>query len=152
MLQPKLTWPPEALILVGPSFDEVAIVYSLFELRQRGLSAATVGTSTGLVSSACGLLIYPDATLDDDKLLAAGSRQLLILSGGAECAATILSDPRAHRLVQALLSAGGHVAALAHTYQLFIETGLLLPQTAGRFWRQDGMNIVTFMNELIRRL
>ena len=140
---------PDVLILIAPRFDEKAVVYCLSELRKQGLAVVLVSVTSSMVDSARGLTLRPDKSLADTNELASAKRQLLILAGGAECAAAILSDPRSHQLVQRILQTDGAVAAMSQTYELALETGMDLSE---RFLRQGGMETAVFVQQLIDRI
>lgn len=149
--------PSDILILVAPHFEEKAVVYCLSTLRQQGFIVSLVSVTPGKVQSQQGMSLCPDASLSEmDDLLAtlpADKHQLVLLAGGTGCAATILADPRAHYLVQHVLRRGGYLAAMAETYELVRETGLLHVDWLDRFLRQgDGVETAVFVQQIINRI
>lgn len=143
---------PEALILLAARFDETAVIYCLSELRRQGAAVTLISVFPGLVSSACGVTLRPDRSLSQCGKLKADNLQLLVLAGGAECAAAVLSDPRAHQLARRVLAGGGYVAAMSHTYGLMLDTGLLTPEWSERFIRQGERDTAVFVRQLIEQV
>lgn len=145
---------PDILILVAPHFEEKAVVYCLSTLRQQGLLVSLVSITPGKVQSRRGMSLCPDASLSEmEDLLAtapADKHQLVLLAGGADCAATILADPRTHYLVQRVLQRGGWLATMAETYELVRETGLLHADWLDRFLRQgSGVETAVFVQQIV---
>ncbi|MCB9434514.1 MAG: DJ-1/PfpI family protein [Ardenticatenaceae bacterium] len=149
--------PPDIVILVAPRFAEKAVVYCLSTLRQQGFIVSLVSVTPGQVQSRQGMNLCPDASLSDMEALLvtapADKCQLVLLAGGADCAATILADPRAHDLVQHILQRGGWLAAMAETYELVQATGLLHADWLDRFLRQgSGVEMAVFVQQIICQL
>lgn len=148
---------PDILILVAPYFEEKAVVYCLSKLRQQGFMVSLVSVTPGQVQSQQGVGLCPDASLSQaDELVAdaaADKPQLVLLAGGSACAAVVLADPRTHRLVERVLHRGGYVAAMAETFALIKETGLLRAEWGERFLRQEGeVETAVFVQQITNRL
>lgn len=138
---------PQVIILIAPHFDEGTAVACLSELRRRGISVSLMGVTSGLIDSERGVALRPDTSLLDGDKLVSSQKQLLILSGGANCAAAILSDPRSHRLIRQILQTDGHVAALSWPREL------VRPEWAARFVGQGvGEGTAVFVQRLINHI
>lgn len=136
---------PDVFILAGPHFDESTVVVCLAELRRQGITAVLVSITSGLLSGKRGITLRPDLTLGQITDLVIQERQMVIIAGGGESAAAVLTDPRAHHLLQQVLTAGGALVALRHTCQFIEELGL----DDGRLLRQGGEDTAVFMQKLI---
>lgn len=122
MAQRKTASPPLVVILIAPGYDELAVTTCLSELRRAGLAVSLVSTVAGLISSAHGMTIRPDALID--RRATAPLPRLLILPGPAGCAERLLADPRVHRLMAKVRTAGGLVAVLEGAQGVAAQAGL----------------------------
>lgn len=137
---------PQVIILIAPHFDEKSVVTCLSELRRQGVAVSLMGVTSGLVGSECGLSLRPDSSLLVSDMLVSERRQMLILAGGADSAATILSDPRSHQLISQILQTDGYLAALSWPNEL------VQPEWASRFMGQGGMETAVFVQQLINHI
>ncbi|MEW5987976.1 MAG: DJ-1/PfpI family protein [Chloroflexota bacterium] len=134
-------------IPIAPGFEEGPVVYCLDQLREAGLAVSLVGISPGLISSLHGLTVRPDLSLE--QLPAVRPRQLVIVPGGAQCASTLLADPRLYRFVEATLNSGGYVAAMQAAQPALTSVGLPAPAVAAGFVPQNGLDIAQFVTRLV---
>lgn len=141
----------EVLVLVATHFDEIPTVYCLCKMRTEGFLTKLVGLTPGLQTGLCGLKVRPDAHLSEIVTMnSTNGRRLVILTGGDECRARLLSDPRVHQLVAATLKDGGFVAAMAPTLE-----AVLLPlrpthaHGANHLLLQREMETTEFVDKLI---
>lgn len=139
---------PQVIILIAPHFDEGTAVACLSELRRQGISVSLMGVTSGLIGSEHGVTLRPDSSLLAGEKLVSARRQLLILSGGADCAAAILSDPRSHQLIQQILDTDGCVTALSWPDELVMA--LVRPEWASRFIWQGGVETAVFVQQIIQ--
>ncbi len=134
---------PQVIILIAPHFDEESVIACLSELRRQGISVSLMGVTSGLIGSENGVTLRPDSSLLAGEKLVSTRRQLLILSGGADCAAAILTDPRSHQLIQQILDTNGYVAALSWPDEL------VRPEWESRFIGQGGVETAVFVQQLV---
>lgn len=139
---------PNVLILLAPRFEEVGALLCTSELRGRGFNVALLGLGAGPVESACGITLWPDATLAEWETLLSETPQLLVLAGGTSSAALALADPRTHRLIGQVLAGGGHVAALLESERLFHESGLWDERLSERLVWQLRQPLTDFVRSL----
>lgn len=143
-------YPRRVLVLIAPNFQEDAISL-VAHLRSSGTAVSLVGLATGLIHSLHGVATQPDCTLAQINHVA--DRHLLIITGGAECATTLLSDPRTHQLAQRVIDYKGWVAVLHQAqnlvYQTFKKTW---DENPDHFIQQNDADIIDFAQLLMRRL
>lgn len=137
----------KVLILLAPQFDEVDTVYCLKELRKASFSVCLVGMSSGLVKGMYGLIIRPDYSLDE--LRPEQPIRLILIPGGQACSASILSDPRAHRLLDATLRNFNFVAAMTTAEPILHQAGFEYSPENHTFLGQGGQTIELFADLLI---
>lgn len=140
---------PDIFILAAPHFDEIAVVICLSELRGQGITAVLVAPTTSLLGGKRGIIFCPDTSLSQISEFDIKEKQVVIVAGGPESASTILTDPRAHQLIQQVLAANGLIAGMRHTCPLIEELGLMWLQDNKRFLRQEGEETAVFLQHLI---
>lgn len=146
MIQPA----PQVIILIAPYFDEESVVACLSELRQQGIPVSLMGVTSGLIGSEYGLTLKPDTSLLVSAKLVSRRKQMLVISGGTECATAILSDPRSHQLIQGILQTDGYVAALSWSDECVLE--MMRPEWLPRFMGHDGGKTAVFVQRLINQI
>lgn len=140
---------PDVFILAAAHFDEVAVVVCLSELRSRGITAVLVTPTAGLLSGKRGITLCPDISLAQISEFEVKEKQIVIIAGGSESAATILTDPRAHQLIQHILTVNGMIVGMRHTGPFIEGLGLVWLQDSNRFLRQEGEETAVFIQYLI---
>ena len=79
--------------------------------------------------------------------------QLLIIPDGNQSVATLLSDPRVHRLIAGVFDRGGFVAAMSPVVrQILASVGVLTPARAGQFLSRGDGGTAEFMREVLGRV
>lgn len=139
---------PDVFILAAAHFEEVGVVTCLSEMRGQGVTAVLVAATSGLLNGKRGITLRPDLSLAQLDEFTIKPGQLVVVAGGAESAAAILTDPRAHHLLRQTQAAGGVIAGMRHTGP-FIEA-LGLDDT--RFIRHGGGDTAVFVQQLISTL
>jgi hypothetical protein len=150
-----------ALVLVVDGFEEREAIVFLSLLRQAGLCAKSVGLTSGLVSSAHGVLLMPDLTLSDlDHWADTPSIGAVVLPEGRQSLARLETDPRVHKLLRQVVAQDGQIVTS--------REGLRVPRAAG-LWgdeleqvdngprvpvllREPNQSPETLAQDLIRRL
>ena len=135
------------LILIAPGFEEGATVLCLERLREAGLPVSLIGLSAGLLTGLHGLTVRPDYSLDQLSLTV--PRRLIVVSGGRQSAASLLSDPRVHQLLNATLEASGYAAAMSSAETCLAQAGIPVPSYSSRFIAQSNIELDGFIHRLI---
>jgi putative intracellular protease/amidase len=139
----------EIVILLAPGFAEGDAIYCLDRLRRAGLPVALVSVSMGLIRSRRGLSVRPD------RLIGEGNGEtpprLLLIPGGRESTALLLTDPRVHRLFAAVRDGGGTIAAMATAAAALSEAGLDAATPPERFLAQREEDVTAFSERLLNR-
>jgi 4-methyl-5(b-hydroxyethyl)-thiazole monophosphate biosynthesis len=136
-----------ALVLLAPGFEEGDVIYCLDRLRAAGVAVSLAAISLGLIKSAHGLSIRPDCTLD--QLPADVSYRLVIVPGGRQSTAVLLTDPRIHRLLNAVRDNGGVLAAMASAAPTLAEAGVDRNVGFDKFIVQQDNDIAAFSDQLL---
>jgi len=139
----------KVLIFLAPEFNESETVYCLEEFRKASLPVCLVSMSTGLVKGKHGLLIRPDYSLDE--LLPEQPIRLILIPGGQLCSASIMSDPRAHRLINATIHSRNFVAAMSGAESILSEAGFTTNQ-ANEFVVSQGLQGIKEFAQLLINL
>lgn len=143
---------PNVFILAADHFDEAAVVVCLSELRGQGLTAVLVSATPGLLSGKRGIILRPDLSLAQINEFTVKEGQMVLIAGGAESAAAILTDPRAHHLLQQVLVAKGYIAVMRDTCHYVEGLGLEQLRDRNRLLRQGGEETAVFTRRLIMRI
>ena len=145
----------EILIVITTGFLETAVVTTLCNLRQAGLPVKLMGQQSGLVTSACGLTVQPDRSLLDWETAVNGTplgRAALVIPGNSVCAAALLSDPRLHQLMEAILQQEGVVAVMRAAQPLLAEVWGETVYTLPNVLLQEEGETAVFVQRLLKRL
>lgn len=98
------------LVLVADGFDEQTAICCVRAFRDAGIAVSLVGLGAGLVTGNRGISLHPDLSLDEVQPDVAST--LVVIPGGRRSTASLLTDPRAHHLVEATAAGGGRIAVL----------------------------------------
>lgn len=140
----------KAAILVAPEFNEESTIQCLCQMRQKGLAVDLVGTMAGVFKGLHGIAICPDISLSQLAESVATDFQLLVFPDGGKSIAALLSDPRVHELIVAVLNQGGFVAAMSPAVRQILATvGVLTPEHASHFLSRGNSETVEFVQELL---
>ena len=143
----------KVLILVAPEFDEVSTLECLCQIRQERVTVALVGKLAGALTGLHGAIIEPDISLS--RLLAwpPPDAQLLIIPDGDSSVASLLSDPRVHRLITAVLNRGGFVVTISPlVHQMLVTVGIWTPERASHFLSRSNGDSSQFFAKLLAML
>ena len=135
-------------ILLASGFEEASTVSCLEQMRQASLPVSLVALSAGLVTGWHGLSVCPDLTLDQVNVNE--PCKMVVLPGGQMCATILLTDPRVHRLLNALIAQGGVVGVLKTAVPVITQSGLLPSSSASQFVTQDNDDLDAFVTNLVR--
>lgn len=141
-------------ILIGPHFDEESVVSCLCGLRNKGVPVTVVGLTPTLLTGLHGLAVRPDFSLTEfSQLLSADeSTHSVIIPGGHEGTAVLFSDPRVHKIINAILNAGNFIAAMLPAQQMLARIGVPSPQKTCQFLPQNDMETDEFVEQIAERL
>jgi len=143
----------KAVILVGPEFNEESTIQCLCQMRQEGLAVDLVGTMAGILKGLHGVTICLDSSLSQLVEPVATDFQLLVIPDGGKSVATLLSDPRVHELIAAVLNQGGFVAAMSPAVRQILATvGVLTPEHAAHFLSRGHSGTPEFVQEMLRHV
>jgi putative intracellular protease/amidase len=98
------------LVLVADGFDEQTAICCIRAFRDAGIAVALVGLPAGLVTGNRGISLHPDLSLDEVQPDVTST--LVVIPGGRRSAASLLTDPRVHQIVEATAAGGGKIAVL----------------------------------------
>lgn len=138
----------KVFILIAAQFDETAVVACLDQMRTQGIGVRLVGLTAGLLQGTRGLAVRPDVTLSALAQMVYDADTLIVIPGGQECAALLLSDPRVHQVCTAVVQAGGYVAVLASAQQLFWQMCCAGEPDMGHVLAQNGLETAVFVQLL----
>lgn len=143
---------PSVYILAAPLFDEQSVVTCLSEMRGQGIKTLLVATTPGLLSGKRGITLRPDMTLSqlEESIFIEG--QMAIIAGGEESAATLLSDPRTHKLIQNVIASNGFVAGMKQTCQFMEALDYATAHRRDHYLWQSNEDISVFIQRLINVL
>jgi putative intracellular protease/amidase len=116
-------------------------------MREAGVRVLLVSLTAGLVRSEHGLELQPDVLLDHFPL--ARPPKLIVVPGGHLCASTLMADPRAHQLIEAIFGGDGFVAAMWTAFPAMASAGVPAPDRAAHFLSQGNLEIKEFVGRLI---
>lgn len=132
------------VLLLTPGFEEGTAVYCLDRMREAGLPVSVVGLSDTSIRGNHGIAIEPDYTLD--QLCSDSPYPLLILSGGRQYVASLLVDPRFHKLYQSTINRNGYLASTTQTAVFLEKAGI---SKSKQILTQGSMDAADFANYLI---
>ena len=101
------------LILLAPGFLEGDLLFTVDRLREAGVQVQMTAMTSNCVGGQHGIVVCPDRILTEvnDE-----SYQAVVIPGGWQCGATLLSDPRIHQLVNGVLNTEGYAVAMAQAH------------------------------------
>lgn len=139
----------QILILLAPGFEEGDAIYCLDRLRRAGLPVSLVSVSAGLIRSRHGLSVRPDRLIEGGN--GESPPRLILIPGGRESTAVLLTDPRVHRLFAAARDGGGTIAAMATAAPVLSEAGVAAAMPPERFLTQGRDDVAAFSERLLNR-
>ncbi len=139
----------KVVVLVAAGFKEGEAIYCLDRLREAGISVSLVGVSAGLISGAHGVTVRPDCTLE--QLTVTPPPRIALIPGGKKAAAALLSDPRVHRLLTAVVQNNGVIAAMPDAVSLLNGVTIEGINTSIAIISPNSDSLDEFINRLINR-
>ncbi len=116
----------DALILIADAFDEHSVVTCLAVLRASGKRVQLVSNLQRSITGVHGLVVEPDQSLGRFSAETPPYTKLIAIPGTHACALALLTDPRAHDLIESIRMQGGHVATLSPSVlPILSKVGLL---------------------------
>lgn len=98
------------LVIITQGFNEVDTINLISILRQAGLCAKSVATTSGLVNGAYGIRLMPDLTFSDLDYLAKTTPVCgVILPENRQSLARLETDPRLHNFLRQVVAQGGQI-------------------------------------------
>ena len=97
------------LVLLAPGFEESQVVHYTSTLRKNKIPVSVVGLSSRHVNGTYGLAIQPDYSLN--QLPSNKNYRLILITGGYNYLASLMADPRVHKLLDNTLQHDGYIAA-----------------------------------------
>jgi len=115
------------LIPLAQGCEELEAVTVIDLLRRAGVEVVTAGLAEGLVKCSRGVVLMPDALLDD---VLNDSFDMLVLPGGLPGADHLDADPRIRQLLRNMAEQGRYTAAICAAPKVLGSAGLLDGRTA----------------------
>lgn len=110
------------LIPLANGCEELEAVTIIDLLRRAEIEVVTAGLEQGPVTASRGVVLIPDADLDD---VLGEKFDMLVLPGGLPGADNLNEDKRIHRLLQRMAEAGQITAAICAAPKVLATAGLL---------------------------
>lgn len=140
--------PRRVLVPLAEGFEEIEAVCVIDTLRRAGLEVVAAGLKPGPVKASRGVVIVPDALLDDvlDQFF-----HLIVLPGGMPGAKTLGTDPRIRKLLETARGGTGWIGAICAAPAMVLEPlGILEgipatghPSLSDRLPSYNGQRVVT---------
>ena len=110
------------LVPLAQGCEELEAVTVVDLLRRAGVEVVTAGLAAGPVRASRGVVLLPDATLDE---VLDQDFDMVVLPGGLPGADHLDADPRVHRLLRRMAEAGRYTAAICAAPKVLASAGLL---------------------------
>jgi len=138
------------IVLLGPGFDAYLAVASIRQLRKMGQAVLIIGQTAGFVRDMNGITVRPEKSLSEITSWPAG--RLLLLPGSKVYLSSLLTDPRVHNLINAILNNQGFILVTENALHLLmdVEENQALPEACYTF--QNSELTDTISPELINLL
>jgi 4-methyl-5(b-hydroxyethyl)-thiazole monophosphate biosynthesis len=120
---------PKVLILLAPGCEEIEAVTVIDILRRASIDVVSAGLEVicGPVTCSRGVVLVPDATLDD---VIDDHFDMVVLPGGQPGTDNLRKDKRVRSLLQKTYANNKYVAAICAAPMVLAEAGLLHDKTA----------------------
>ncbi len=135
------------------------MIITLSLLRQAGLCVKSVGLTSGLIGSACGVRLMPDLALADLDHLSSGTYiSIVILPAGKQSLVRLETDPRVHRLLRRVVAQHGQIVTGPEGLRVPRAAALWVSKPGGDdqrlpvLLRNPNQSTQVFVQELIQRL
>ncbi len=110
------------LVPLAQGCEELEAVTVVDLLRRAGIEVVTAGLEKGPVKCSRGVVLVPDATLDE---VLDQSFDMVVLPGGLPGADHLQNDPRIRELLRRMHREGGYTAAICAAPKVLADAGLL---------------------------
>ncbi len=110
------------LVPLAEGCEEIEAVTVIDLLRRAALEVISAGLKPGPVRASRGVVLVPDAALDD---VLNQSFDMVVLPGGQPGADNLQQDTRVRQLLQATHRQGGYTAAICAAPKVLADLGLL---------------------------
>ncbi|MGB1252992.1 MAG: hypothetical protein ACPG8W_20420 [Candidatus Promineifilaceae bacterium] len=111
--------PNSASILLLPGFDEVWVTQVMKQLQAKGYRTSTIGLKVRSVQGLLGLQVLVDQALPTPS-----GKMYLLIPDAITSLPTLMTEPRIHRLVHAVLADNGTVFVAPSVAAAFTRVGL----------------------------
>lgn len=118
------------LVLFAEGSEELEAITIVNILRRGGVSVTLAGLHAGALRGSRGVLITPDATLDEALK---NDFDMVVLPGGQPGTNNLKADTRVLKLVQQMAQQGKYVAAICAAPSVLATAGLLDGKQATSF-------------------
>jgi DJ-1 family protein len=112
----------KVLVPLAQGCEEIEAVTIIDILRRAGIEVVAAGLAEGPVKASRGVMLVPDATLDDALKQ---DFDLIALPGGMPGMTHLKNDPRILGLLKAMAEAGKYTTAICASPAVLAEAGLL---------------------------
>jgi 4-methyl-5(b-hydroxyethyl)-thiazole monophosphate biosynthesis len=110
------------LVPLAQGCEELEAVTIVDLLRRAGIEVVTAGLDEGLVKCSRGVVLLPDAVLDE---VLEQAFDMIVLPGGLPGADHLDQDPRIQRLVRSMAEQGLYTAAICAAPKVLASAGVL---------------------------
>lgn len=110
------------LVILADGFEEIEAVAVIDVLRRAEIKVVAAGIKDGPITSARGLRVIPDASLDTVKAL---DFDMLVLPGGMPGTDNLAKDELVKKMVLEMSEGGRYLAAICAAPYVLSEAGIL---------------------------
>ncbi len=115
------------LVPLATGFEEIEAITVVDLLRRAGIEVVTAGLEPGPVRASRGVVVVPDALLEE---VLERSFDMIVLPGGLPGADHLEADERVRTLLRRTADAGRYVAAICAAPKVLASSGLLAEHQA----------------------
>lgn len=115
------------LVPLAPGCEELEAVTLIDLMRRAGFQVVTAGLEPGPVKCSRGVVLVPDALLEE---VHEETFDLVVLPGGLGGADRLNADPRIHALLRRMHAEGRYVGAICAAPKVLGDAGLLQGRSA----------------------
>ncbi len=120
----------QVIVPLAEGCEELEAVTIIDLLRRAEIDVIAAGLKSGPVRCSRGVMLLPDAELDE---VLHRDYDMIVLPGGAEGAKQLDQDPRIHRLLRQMFEDGCYIAAICAAPMVLANAGLLDERKATSF-------------------
>lgn len=115
------------LVPLAPGCEELEAVTIIDLLRRAGIEVVSAGLDAGPIKASRGVVLLPDATLDEAL---EHDYDMVVLPGGGPGADRLDHDPRIESLLKKMARGGKYTAAICAAPKVLARVGLLTGKRA----------------------